>query len=283
MEDELDSQSWQDRCERYFTSLSDTGKDRDQEKHHRNESENSREKRDHEDMDDNDKVWKDLSEVRKRFSEYWLVRRARTVLSVLDCHGARVAGKTKGTPWVIFWMVIVLISVVTLGVLLFYIMTEYINQAPAYRIINMTSHKLDSSEISLTVCNLNLIRKSKLTDPELNDLKLFLDGVNQNERTAEKSSAKEVINANLELKALLLNKFSDKLSDVFAYFDEDVVMQELTSSSDVPLLHRLSSYGKPELLKEVARVSKTLVEQFGHKTNKTLAQCLIGNRLCQEK
>lgn len=283
MEDELDSQSWQERCERYFTSISDTGKDRDQEKHLRNDSENSREKREKENMDDNDKVWKDLSEVRKRFSEYWLVRRARKALSILDIHGARVAGKTKGTPWAIFWMVIVLISVVTFGVLLFYIMTEYLNQTPEYRIKSMTSHKLDSSEISLTVCNLNLIRKSKLTDSKLNDLKSFLDGVNDNKRTTEKPSAKEVINANVELKTLLLNNFSDKLSDVFAYFDDDVVMQELTSSSDIPLLHRLSNYGKPELLKKIARVSKTLVEQFGHKTNETLAQCWIGNTLCQEK
>ena len=112
MEDEYESQ-WKDRCERYFSSISDTGKDRDQEKHGGDEQRNTRENHaSNELLVNEEKVWKDLSEVRNALSEHWLIRKARSTLFMLDVHGSKVASKTKSSVGFVFWLFIVLCFII---------------------------------------------------------------------------------------------------------------------------------------------------------------------------
>ncbi|XP_045156231.2 amiloride-sensitive sodium channel subunit alpha-like [Mercenaria mercenaria] len=284
MADEFESQSWKDRCDRYFSSISDTGKDRDQEKHAKNDSENTRERRVMKNglLDDNDKEWRDLSEVRNVFSEYWLLRSARRVMSMLDIHGARVASKTTGTVGFIIWMIIVVISVLTFGSLLYFILRDYSDEPSTFRINSIRQSKgLISDDISLTVCNLNVIKKSQLVNSGLNDLDDLINGKNIIVTREETNTVREELETNKKLKAFLLTRNTDTFSEFVASTENDIVVQELTRSSNLSLLHRLSQYGKPGLLKEVVQLSKADVEKMGHATNETLVKCWKDNRQCQ--
>ncbi|XP_060572309.1 acid-sensing ion channel 5-like isoform X2 [Ruditapes philippinarum] len=281
---DFESQSWKDRCDRYFTSISDTGKDRDQEKTAKNDSENSREKRASLDdfFDDGEKGWKDLSEIKKAFSEHWFLRHIRNALSVLDIHGSNIASKAKNTVGFTIWAILTLVSVITFGILLYFMLQEYLNRPSSFRVTSLsTSERVVSSDISLTVCNLNVIKKSRLPDTGLNELHKFVSGETKAAPRTEKVTVKEMIESNEKLTEFVTEHNPGKVSELVKSIENDVIVQELIHSSEESLLFRLSKYARPQILREVTHITKDDVERAGHVTNETLVQCWRDNSECQ--
>lgn len=282
MDGDFDSNSWQDRCDRYFTSISDTGKDRDQEKHSFNHIERARETNDPKTRltEDDDKLWKDLSEVRKRLSEHWLLRRARQVLSELDIHGARKAVKSKGTVGFIFWLLTIFISIVAFGSLVYVLGKELWNRPVFYQVNGMESLRKETDFASVTICNLNLIKKSKLHTSSLTELKSMTIDNKIYQARSDNVTVRDTINANAKLKSFLTERIPKAFFDLVATIENDVVVKELTTSSNESLLYRVSRYGKADLVKEVAHISKTDIQKMGYTTSEMLVRCWKDNVQC---
>lgn len=283
---DFEFQSWKERCDRYFSSISDTGKDRDQEKQTKNDSENSRDKRAarNEFFDDGEKGWKDLSEIKNAYSENSFVRNVRYILSMLDVHGSKLATKTKGTVGFIIWMILIVGFIISLSILLYFMLTDYLRESSTFRITGIaSSERAPPSDMSLTVCNLNVIKKSKLADTSLQDLNLFISGNTKLSKTPDRSSVSEVFENNEKLKEFVTRHNPGKISELIKIIENDVIVQELTSSSDLSLLYRLSKYGRPQILKEVIQLSVNDLEKAGNEANETLVRCWKDYTKCQPR
>lgn len=277
MVDNFDTQSWKDRCDRYFTSISESGKNNEQENHT-----NGSKYAEHEDNAANDQkdTWKDLSEIRKRTSEHWFKRKAKHIFSVLDIHGTRILSKSTGTPSFVVWLIILILCSAGFGVTLYFFLTDMIQKTSYYRTVQVDISRR-TSDVVVNICNTNKYKKSAILSSDHEELKSFINGVNGPVSVQEQVSLTNVLDGNSKLKEYLMK--NGELSHVIAELENDVIIKEMLKKSSTSLLHRLSLYGRPELLHQVITMNEEDLEKLGHPTEEVLVQCWVDNSECDKR
>lgn len=295
---EEECQSWEDRCNRYFSSLSDTEKDHGQEKHaaedhrnipnseldrHGNVDEITKSERD----DDGNKrtiPWKSLSEMRKLYSEHWVLRHSRKVLAGLDIHGSRISYRAKTRTEMLAWLLISLAGIAVTVYLVYALIDDYSNNR-TYNVIKHGNGKLNNkSRLSVTICNMNVL-KSSLVDgnSRLSMLKNYTDGTSTNQYFTTPVNIQNIISANVQLSMLLREKLSDDIDTFVDNLKDNVIIQELLTSSSKSLIQRLQKYGRPDLLVEILGLTRSEVESMGYTDKDLIQDCWIDEHICRTK
>lgn len=289
MHEEFDTQSWKERCDRYFTSISDTGKDHDQEKHQRKQiSQSSKAQEEHKEDDvpggeGDDYVWENLSEVNKRFTEHWLTRKIRFVFSVLDVHGSRILSKSTGTSGVVVCFILMLICLSAFGVGLGFLVRDFITRPSYFRVVNLVTSRSETKDVVVSICNLNRYKKSRVLTSQFTDLKMFVEGIYVMQDTEDDVTLLSVLKKNNKLMSFIKERSDNTIDQLISSLEKDIVLREIMKNSNTSQLYRLSLHGNPDFLHNVIAIPITDSEEMGHTKDEMLIKCWIDNTECNNR
>ena len=304
-----DCQSWEDRCNRYFSSISDTEKDHGQEKHASTTHELGNEQtREHERTGNvgsectvGDALkppgntvagsvkplpWKSLSEMRKLYSEHRVLRHARKMMAVLDIHGSRMSYKASTVGEMVLWLIVVLVCVAATAYCSYTLITDYVNQEPIYNI--RTEGQSERTRLSVSVCNMNILKSSLIP---FNSRLYILKNASADRITPSNYQPSmitpfsikfdDLIGVNSQLSNRLLTNFGDMASVVLDELRDNIVVKEMFTTSNITLIRRLLAYGRPDLVLEMLGITRSEVERSGYGVEDMLVDCWMDDYKCK--
>ncbi|XP_052795480.1 uncharacterized protein LOC128228292 [Mya arenaria] len=283
---EEDSRSWEERCDRYFSSISDTEKDRGQEKHlpppttpeytpaagngHSQQIPGT------DRVEDNVQPWSNLSDLKLPLAKNKVLRRVQSgALARVDVHGTRMLATSTSLLEAAVWSVFMLGSLAVTAYLGYLIVSNFQTSGTVFK---LQEHALKRKEFRFSVCNLNLVKKSSIENsPSSSFLEELIGRTNESSRTEQlKRDVKQVLESN--------GHFSEWIEDdaFIEYLEADVVVQEMQKLSGGSLVRRLAAYQNPGLLRRLGAVATADVQRHGHTASGALLDCWMGNRRCQQ-
>lgn len=267
--------SWKARCDRYFTSLTDSGANGD------------------DDSTENDTVpkgdksggkgtWKSLSELKKhtKFRRNYLKR----LFSVVDIHGARICGSTNNVYEFIIWLFIILASVSALAYLVYLQVDKYNSPSSKFETLDIgTFVNRDTPLVSF--CSRNKIKKSKVIGSRFADLaNIDLDNVvsSNNNDSIKPDTIKNIIDSNKKLVKLLSESGDDIKETILSELEDNIISRGLLQSSNMSVLTYLVINGWTDLIFNYLAPTFSEIEGLGHKMNDMLVRCFLDGRECKD-
>ncbi|XP_061172242.1 uncharacterized protein LOC133181699 [Saccostrea echinata] len=268
MADEDSYGAWKDRCDRYFTSISES------ESVGNGECDKSKQK----------KKWKTLRDVTSddftnSTSNFEVVKHW---FSAIDIHGLRLAGTTANVLESIIWIIV---PCVAFGGFVFFVylnFSVYLQQLSSYQIESRSDRP--SVPVYVTVCNKNKLRFSVVSSSSsrFRDL-IALPASAQMLIPPSNKKGVEAIKFTpfYSFAQTLLDK--DKLDKLVAEADADFLpFSSMSSPNDWDNAYKASLKYGFWVLQRAASPSKDEYLKYGHQTNETLVQCLYDRRSCKE-
>lgn len=287
-----DCQSWEDRCNRYFSSLSDTEKDHGQEKHtvmtSREAANNIQDKvGDQPSVEANGGTyntpqWRSLSEMRKLYTEHWGFRYTRRIMSVIDIHGAKASYRANSKVEIIVWLLIILAAVGVTAYLCYLIVIDCTRSDKV--LVTTLENSNIKDGISITICNMNLLKRSLVTaSSRFSQFTNSQTSAIVTNQTVPVLSLEDLVRSNENLFKFLKSNLDPEFNTVVDSLRPNFVIKEMMTGSSVPLVQRLLGYGRPDVLAEVLGVTTAEVEALGHASDDMLIDCWMDNRKCDTK
>ena len=281
---EEDSQSWKDRCNRYFTSLSENGEIK------QNGHAVKRDKQHNSDDDkkglDNPGLWKDLAALQKISKDNKVIKYIKNAVFKIDLHGTKLAAAKSSHNIELLVCGIIILAVLGFTVFLLVLQcNEYLDQETVFQTKSVNKDGIQSdSPISLSICNLNILRQSSLSASHFEYL--FNDSFHP--KHGSQHNVTQLINNTLQSNgklAELLKKTGDAFSadSVTKVLEKDIVVQELEKVSDQSLVSRLQVTGSTTWFHDLLVLNGSDVQTFGHQLDDMLVSCFIGTRECNER
>ena len=272
---EDDTDSWKDRCDRYFTSLTDSdGKADNPEKPSMHVSDGKFGEKEN---------WKSLGELKKQESKrsYHLKRS----LLLLDIHGTRICGTAKHMLEQIVWIVIIIASVAAIVYVIKIQVDAYHKQTRVFETIAVQTDVRNSGGSMVSFCNKNMLRKSTVTGTRFADLVDIDSGIQTahiNVKT-NKETTTNVIKSNKKLNALLTEQLGESLDDFMTELQDDIAIKILSETSNVSVLYSLAVNGSSDILLDYLNPSLTEEQIHGHTKEDMLVRCILDGRACRER
>ncbi|XP_062588122.1 uncharacterized protein LOC134249782 isoform X2 [Saccostrea cucullata] len=268
MADEDSYGAWKDRCDRYFTSISES------ESVGNGNCEKSKEK----------KKWKTLRDVTSddftnSTSNFEI---ARHWFSAIDIHGFGLAGASANVLESIIWIIV---PCVALGGFVFFVylnFSVYLQQLSSYKI--ESSYNRPSDPVYVTVCNKNKLRFSVVASSfgRFRNLIALSAPAHMLIPSSNKNGVEAVkFTPFYSFAQTLLDK--DKLDKLIAEADAFFLpFSSMTSPNDWDNAYKASLKYGFWVLQRAASPSKEEYLKYGHQTNETIVQCLCDKRPCKE-
>ena len=274
-DNEGDRGSWRARCDRYFTSLTDS--DTNGEKESKGDNTGTKGNKSGE-----KETWKSLSELKKQTKE----RRGYTkrLLSVLDIHGTRVCGSTNNVYECMTWLFIILASVSALAYLVYLQIDAYNSHTSHFETLDIeTFAKTETPLVSF--CNRNILRKSTVSDTRFADLAhVDLETIAlSNNTSSQKGDVKNIIGSNKKLNELLAEAGYRVRDAIVAELEDDIISRGLLQSSNISMLQYLALNGRPGMLLEYLEPTLSEIRLLGHKSKDMIVKCFLGGRACKDR
>ncbi|OWF49348.1 degenerin-like protein unc-105 [Mizuhopecten yessoensis] len=270
-----DSNSWQHRCERYFTSISESderrggggggGYNRIQE--------------------GPNMEWKHLNglanDAKKRSSGF---SRAKRWMRQLDIHGCGRVGYASIFESVI-WIVI---SVLAFGALTYavYLYAMIYLQTSQFKTLSYTIPPFSSSSPNITICNNNILRKSALQRSQNRFQGLLNVSAKTNKILQQRQqtlTAKELLERTTlydNLTDLLKNS---ELASLYSELEEEYLPYSYMSSpDDYGSLYLWGLREGVEILREVVTPTKSELLTYGHQKVQLIVHCWADGKNCNK-
>lgn len=262
MDDE--GSNWQERCERYFTSLTDSDKQR------------QRDNKMKEKM--NKDCWKSLAEKsdqskRKNSVQYWF--------RALDVHGIHFAGSVRNSLECVVWVLLTVIACGALSFLLYLTVNSYLDQNNHLKLkMSSTSYKKHPATI-VSVCNLNLFRKSSLSANQGRFSKLL--NINSGVFNPQPVSSTEQLLKNSDIWSIMKNSLGSGVLSYTSQLDQDFLpFSGMITSDDWESLYGASMKYGFGVWAEAVRPTLSEFKLIGHKPSDMIVECFTGTGgLCQ--
>ena len=287
---EEDTGSWKERCDRYFTSLTDTDVRQDN-----NDKDTKNGKSDtHNDNTAEKDSWKNLSEFKQDTNR---MLRLKKVLHVLDIHGTRILCAGKHWLECVLWFMIISASLAVLVYVIYLQVTDYQKQVNertfetvAIQNDAMNSERplvssLNSARPLVSFCNRNTLKKSAVSGTRFADLANMDSGIvtSQHEHASIKDTPSNVLKSNHKLNSLLKEQLGDELDRFMRELEDDISIKLLSESSNTSLLYSLAMAGTSDILLRYLQPSRTEIQEIGHKMKDMLVRCIVDGRDCRER
>ena len=271
-----ETNSWKDRCDRYFTSLTDSEEN--------NGKDSKKEHTDTKDRKDREETWKSLSELKRQGNGYKHVKRA---LSVLDIHGVKIFTSSKNVLESAAWFVIITASIAAMIYVIYLQVYEYNTQTNTFVTTEIKTKFRNTDKPLVSFCNRNILKKSSVSGTRFADL---LDIENVNPPTNYISDGQEfvtdIFESNKKLKDLLTDVFNDKGDNFISALQNDVaikILDEASKNKNVSVIHALALAGNSDILLDYLEPSITEIQVYGHKMKEMFVRCIIDGRECKER
>lgn len=252
--------NWKDRCERYFTSLTDSDKQRQKDQK----------------MQSNE--WKSLgaksNNSKRAKMQYWL--------RALDIHGLHFAGSTRNSLECAVWFLIALVSAGGLVFMLYLSINGYINQDNYLQLKSSTLSNKRIPSTYISICNLNVFKRSKLLQSSRLSKLANIDFGSFNPQ--QYSSAKLLLETK-EIWPILQRALGGGIDDFVSDLNHDFLPYAgMTKSDDWESLYGASKTYGFEIWRDAVNPSLSEIRQFGHQPNDMVVQCRESNgRDCQSR
>jgi len=269
---ETEETTWKDRCERYFSSITESDE---------NVKRKSKSK-------EKESEWKEISEIggqqeRDSVSKF---TSAKKWLKVVDMHGWKLAGTTSNRIESVISIIISILMCGALGFLVYLNVSIYIQQSSHFV---TTSHKpIPNESLSFTICNKNLFRKSAASAAHSRFINLAnLDSISFSSSQLSRQpfvSSQDLIE-NSPLWSLLNNELHHQnILKYMSEFDEDFVPYSyMSTANDFDSLYVSSVSDGDKVLRYALKPTKTELKDYGHHRDKILVHCWDGHRRCSDK
>lgn len=268
MGDEDSYSAWKDRCDRYFTSISESESVRN----------GNCEKNRHM------KKWRTLRDVTSdeltKSDATSNFDRARLWLPAVDIHGLGIAGTTTHVLETSIWIIISCVAFSGFVFLVYLNFSVYYLQSSSFRTEQVGAR---ISEVPvITVCNKNKLRFSVVASAgdRFRDLlvpmtttSMLSPSLTKNGTDAIKSTSFQTFLRNVVDK----EKYDKLMSEIDFSFEP---YSSMTSQNDWYSVYRASLRYGFRILEQAVRPNREEQWKFGHQANKTLVQCLYNGRPC---
>lgn len=268
MGDEDSYSAWKDRCDRYFTSISESESVRN----------GGYEKNRHM------KKWRTLrdvtsdeltkSDVTSNFD------RARLWLPAVDIHGLGIAGTTTNVLETSIWIIISCAAFSGFVFLAYLNVSVYYLQSSSFRTEQVGARISEAPFV--TVCNMNKLRFSAVASAgdRFRDLLVPMTTTSMLSPSLTKNGTDAIKSTSFQnfLRNVLDQEKYDKLiSEIDSSFEP---YSSMTSQSDWYSIYRASLRYGFRILEQAVRPNREEQWKFGHHANKTLVQCLYNGKSC---
>ena len=278
-----DNRSWEERCDRYFSSISDTEKDRGQEKNQSRAhtgtgfgNEKYCQECAHDGVDKG--PWSNLSELKRPVTGNTFVRRLHSVMERVDLNGTRLCAKTRSSPEVAFWSILIVCSVAVTGFLFYLIAVNYVNAGYAFKLKRFDSNndKTNRFNMVVSICNENLLKKNALKGVNSGS---FLSAL---VNTSSATLTSKLLTKSVKLVLRENGNFENELNNesFINELEADIVVQEMRNAHGAALVQTLASYGLSEVIRALGGITSSDVGLYGHAAADSLLDCWVGNRKC---
>lgn len=269
MEDEDSYQAWKDRCERYFTSISESDSVKN----------GSFERNKH------PKKWRSLRDVTSddfmKSDATSNIERAKQWLSAVDVHGLRLAGTANNVLETVIWIIVPCVAFGGFVFFMYLNFSVYLLQSSSFRVESIKSRLAEAPFV--TVCNKNKLRFSVVASSNgrfrnllvLKEPGSVLTPVpNKNGSEAIKSTTF----SSFAKKLLKKDEFDEMISDIDASF---LSFSYMTSPNDWSAAFKESLKHGFQILQRVVSPNRQEYSEYGHQPNKSLVQCLYDGQPCK--
>ncbi|KAK3604714.1 hypothetical protein CHS0354_018954 [Potamilus streckersoni] len=277
---EEDTGSWKERCERYFTSMTDLGG-----KENSPDTSGSSGNQKHE--NDEDKQWKNLAELPGKQRNIKLFNEFKRWFSVLDIHGARYGGKTPNTVEFLMWCIIAVAAFGALSFTVYIQVSDSFSSPRHFQTSEITEMRPSEVIPNITICNVNILKKSRLTNTRFNGLlSLEPSHFNQSQVSIISSidSVKRILHSKSSVWSFLSEKAGAGLSDILLTLGEDYLIgTETTNLTNFQLAYNVGLRGDlTTVMREFVKPTENELSDFGHRREETLLECWIDGRRCRD-
>jgi hypothetical protein len=265
MEDGDSYKAWKDRCERYFTSMSESESV---------QNENQQPKK-----------WRTLRDVTSDdFTKSYAtstIDRAKQWLSAVDVHGLRVAGTANNVLETVIWIIVPCVAFGGFLFLMYLNLSVYLRQASNYRIETIDSLLMKAPYV--TVCNQNKLRFSVVASSNERFQNLLSLKEAESVRTpAPNKNGSQVIQSTTfsSFVQSLLNKeeLEEMILDIDATF---LPFSFMASPNDWNAAFKESLKHGFQILRRAVSPNKREYSDYGHLPNRSLLQCLDRGQPCK--
>lgn len=267
-----DSNSWQHRCERYFTSIS--------------ESDERRERWGYDRIQEGPIMeWKHLTELandaKRRSSAF---SRAKRWMRQLDIHGCSRVGYASVVESV-FWIII---SVLGFGALSYivYLYADIYQNASHFQTLSYKIPPFSSSSPNITICNNNILRKSALQQSQ-NRFQALLDVSTKTNKILQQRqqtlTAKELLERTTLYENLTSLLQPSELASLYSELEEEYLPYSYMSSpTDYGSLYLWGIQEGVEILREVVNPTKSELQTYGHRKDTLIVHCWADGKNCNK-
>ncbi|XP_033750780.1 uncharacterized protein LOC117334998 isoform X2 [Pecten maximus] len=267
-----DSNSWQHRCERYFTSISESDERRGGWGYMRTPDEPNME-------------WKNLAglanEAKKRSSAF---SRAKRWMRQLDIHGCGRVGYASFVESV-FWILISVLAFGALSYVVFLYAEIYLNTSH-FQTLSYKIPPFSSSSPNITICNNNKLRKSALQHSQ-NRFQALLNVSSKTNKILQQRQQTLTAKELLERTTLYDNLTSilqhSELKSLYSELEEEYLPYSYMSSpSDYGSLYLWGIQEGVEILKDVVTPTKSELQTYGHRKDTLIVHCWADGKNCNK-
>ncbi|ESP00343.1 hypothetical protein LOTGIDRAFT_238585 [Lottia gigantea] len=259
----LGEEKWKEKCDRYFSSMGDL-----------TEQKSNNTRRELLPASDSDTI---LSKRNRQSIRKWV--------NGLDLHGSSFLSASRSKFTMAIWLILILFSLASYGLLTYLLINDYFHQAPKLVLTSATRETHIDPSLSVTFCNLNILKVSKLSATRFEKLRNLLPKtVNANAPQTDRNSAPlsdmlrttnlwETLQSNLGEN---LTSFLSEIEHEFSAYENQETDQDLESLYHAALEGDLSS------IYDALRLSRHDIQSLGHQRTEMLRHCWINGRNCLE-
>ncbi|XP_046358878.2 uncharacterized protein LOC124136890 [Haliotis rufescens] len=258
----MKEEEWTDRCERYFTSIADNEK-------------------------------KVLSQAEAKSTSVPSVERGERTesegiyptligwMSLMDLHGTALIGNSKSIPVKVFWLFVCATGLASLSYVISDRVAHYKNAESHFVLVSSdTVEPAVHTPLTITVCNINMLRKSTLRGTRfmgLMDIEDHVDNMSLPFRDLRKDVKEDI------LKDTKLQKFgrSFKLSSLIeSTRGEFEAFRGMLSPTDWEVLYQNAIDGDMESLRRALRLSREELHRHGIRVDDDIVHCWKDGKAC---
>lgn len=256
--------NWQERCERYFTSLTDNDKQKQ-----RSCTKMTKNKRcEHEENCNTlagigGKKNSDIGSKKSKM-QYWF--------RALDIHGIHFAGSVKNNLECTMWILITIIACGGLSFLLYLTINSFIHQNNNLQLKSLSSLNKNHPDTFITVCNINLLRRSNLVSIQNRFNKLA--NVNSGIFNPQPVPLTEKLMKNTALWPIMENSLQTGAAAYAADLDQQFLPYSgMAASDDWGSLYGASMVYGFDIWKDAVKPTISEFKLLGHQPNDMIIQC----------
>ncbi|KAL3867027.1 hypothetical protein ACJMK2_044268 [Sinanodonta woodiana] len=278
---EEDTGSWKERCERYFTSMTEL-----ESKENSPDTSGSSGNQKHE--NDEDKQWKHLAELPGKHVNLKKINEVKRWFSVLDIHGARYGGKTPNTVEFLMWFIIALAALGALSFTIYIQISDSLSSPRRFQTSEITEIRPPEVVPNITICNVNILKKSKILNTRFSGLlNIFPNHFNRSVVSipTNTDSIEKILQSKSSVWTFLSETAGSGLSDILLRVGEDyLVGTEVAELTNFQWAYNISMRGDlANVMREFVKPTTAELSYLGHRREETLLKCFIGGRRCRDR